>query len=337
MSQPPRTNGNTPGFTQGKPVRLGILSNDRSGGNRKDPDAVYRQVRDVSNAEYHRVRTPDEISAALKVLANNGTDIVVVNGGDGTIHATFNALFNDRPFDQPPPLALLCAGTTSMTAGDVGLRGKQSKAIQRLLRHTSKPDSSLDLRQRSIVRVRTPGIPEDQYGMFFGTAAIYQAITYCRAHLHSIGFKGEVGPGIALARFAIAMVRRDPRYVNPLTLEIDIDGNAKASRDYLLVMASTLQRLFLGIRPFWGKEPEPLQFTAIAAHPTRVIRSLPSLLRGKQKPWMDEDNGYISHNVTRISLDLDSGFTLDGELFTPDAKAGPTIISRGDPLKFIRV
>ena len=34
-------------------------------------------------------------------------------------------------------------------------------------------------------------------------------------------------------------------------------------------MATTLERLFLRIRPFWGTEQAPLRFTAIAANAAR--------------------------------------------------------------------
>jgi diacylglycerol kinase (ATP) len=336
-TQPIRTNTLTSGHLEGKPLRLGILSNDLSGGNRRDPDAVYRQVRDATNIVYHRTRTPAEISAALQALAGRGTDIIVVNGGDGTIQATFSALFTDRPFERIPPLALLSAGTTSMTAGDVGLHGNRSKAIQRLLHYLDKRDAPGKMQQRAILRVSVPGIPGDLYGMFFGTAAIYQAIAYCRRRVHSLGLKGEIGPGIALVRFMIAIASRDRRHIHPLPLTIGIDEIETISRDYLLVMASTLKKLFLGIRPFWGIEPEPLQFTGISVNPVRVIRALPSLLRGKRTAWMNEDNGYISRNVTKITMNLDSGFTLDGELFSPDASKGDTVLSASEPLHFIQV
>lgn len=222
-----------------------------------------------------------------------------------------------------------------MTAADIGLHGKPSRAIQRLMRMLDKPDAA-GMQQRPTVCVRAPGLPSDQYGMFFGTAAIYQAITYCRDHIHSRGLKGEIGPGIALARFVVAIVRRDRRYINPLTLNIRFDENLEGSREYLLVMASTLQRLFLGIRPFWGTEPEPLQFTAIGAEPLRVLRALPLLLRGKSTAWMNNENGYTSRNVVQAAMDLDSGFTLDGELFTPEGKAGITTVSTSEPLRFVR-
>jgi diacylglycerol kinase family enzyme len=320
-----------------RPLRVGILSNDLSGGNRRDPDAVYREAQGLPGTLYHRVRTPADVHSGLEELAAKEVDLVVINAGDGTIQAAFTTLFNDRPFSELPPLALLAAGTTSMTAGDVGLGGRPAQAIRRLLRWAHDPATPAEFPQRTTVRIDTPGKAKPMHGMFFGTAVIHQAIVYCRQRIHTLGIRGEVGPGLALARFIIAMARGDRRYVTPVALQIDIDHHQEPRREYLLVMVSTLRRLFLGMRPFWGTEAGPLRYTAIGASPVRVLRAMPSLLRGRQAAHMVAENGYFSYNATQFSLDLDSGFTLDGELLNPDLRLGRTRITQGGSVTFVRV
>lgn len=336
-TQPPDMQGNQARLVRDRPLRLGILSNDLSGGNRRDPDAVYRETQGLPGVLYHRVRTPADVHSGLEELAAREVDLVVINAGDGTIQATFTALFNDQPFPELPPLALLVAGTTSMTAGDVGLEGRPVPAIRRLLRWARDPATPAEFPQRYTLRVETPGKARPMHGMFFGTAAIHQAIVYCRQRIHTLGIRGEIGPGLALARFILAMARGDRRYVTPVSLQIDIDQYQEPRREYLLVMISTLRRLFLGLRPFWGTEAAPVQCTAIGANPARVLRAMPSLLRGRQAAHMVAENGYFSHNATAFSLDLDSGFTLDGELLSPDLKLGRTRVTQGGSLTFIRV
>ena len=336
-TQPPDMQGIQAGLVRDRPLRLGILSNDFSGGNRRDPDAVYRETRGLPGVLYHRVRTPADVHSGLAELAAREVDLVVINAGDGTIQAAFTALFNDQLFPERLPLALLAAGTTSMTAGDVGLSGRPVQAIRRLLRWARDPAAPAEFPQRSTLRVETPGKARPMHGMFFGTAVIQQAIVYCRQRIHTLGIRGEIGPGLALARFIIAMARGDRRYVTPVALQIDIDQYQEPRREYLLVMISTLRRLFLGVRPFWGTEAGPLRYTAIGANPARILRAMPSLLRGRQAAHMVAENGYYSHNATEFSLDLDSGFTLDGELLSPDLRLGKTRVTQGGTLTFIRV
>jgi diacylglycerol kinase (ATP) len=324
-------------LARNRPLRLGILSNDLSGGNRRDPDAVYRETRELPEVLYHRVRTPADVQSVLGELAAQQVDLIVINAGDGTIQAAFSTLLNDRPFPLTPPLALLVAGTTSMTAGDVGLAGRPVQAIRRLLKWARDPATPVEFSQRFTLCVETPAKPRPMHGMFFGTAAIHQAIVYCRQRIHTLGIRGEIGPGLALARFILAMARGDRRYVTPISLQIDIDQHPQPRRDYLVVMISTLQRLFLGMRPFWGTEPGPLRYTGIGASPGQVLRAMPSLLRGRQARHMVAENGYFSHNATELSLDLDSGFTLDGELLSPNLRLGRTRFSQGGRLTFIRV
>ena len=78
-------------------------------------------------------RSSQQVKAAIRDFARQGVDLVVVNGGDGTIHAVLTALFTTEWPDHVPFLALLRAGTTSMIARDVGLPGSRLQGLSRLL------------------------------------------------------------------------------------------------------------------------------------------------------------------------------------------------------------
>jgi diacylglycerol kinase (ATP) len=98
-----------------------------------------------------------------------------------------------------------------------------------------------------------------------------------------------------------------------------------------------LQRLFLGLRPYWGPEPKPLHYTAVDDQPRHFMRALPSLMRGRQSNLVRPSNGYISHNVDEVQLTLDSGFNLDGQLHTPDSRLGPVRVSYGGVASFLQL
>lgn len=125
--------------------------------------------------------------------------------------------------------------------------------------------------------------------------------------------------------------------MNPVPLSISWNGHPLQQRDCLLLLVSALERLFLGLRPFWGGETASLHYTGVDAHPRRTLPALPALLRGRQGRYGTPENGYFSHNVDEVRLVLDSGFTLDGELFPPEGRFRTVVLSNGGKASFIRL
>src|SRR5947207_3242971 len=88
-------------------------------------------------------------------------------------------------------------------------------------------------------------------------------------------------------------------------------GRGSLPRDRLL--ASTLKRLPLGLKPF-GPPSAQLRSLVIDAPPKRLIRALGPLLSGAQPPWL-EAAGYYRRTVAAFDVELDTRFVLDGEVF----------------------
>jgi hypothetical protein len=172
--------------------------------------------------------------------------------------------------------------------------------------------------------------------MFFGAAAIYQGIQYFHRNVNSRGLRGEVGPGLTILRYMWAVVRKKNDFTVAVPLTVKLDQDTSRQFDCLVVLVSTLERLFLGIHPFWGSENGPLHYTAVKTGPRNFLWALPSILRGRRGRHSTPQNGYFSHNASQISLNLDSGFTLDGQLYTPENQQEPTIVQFGAMASFLR-
>jgi diacylglycerol kinase (ATP) len=320
-------------------VRIGMLSNPLSGGNRKG----FKQIRQTAAATRPRVlqrevHSPSEVDSTLADFARREINVLVVNGGDGTVQAVLTSIFHQKPFETVPLLAVLrSAGTTSMIAGDIGLKGIRHRALQRLFSWSRTQNNKAAIAQRPVLRVQVPGEVKPVYTMFLGAAGIYQATHFYHRKIHTIGLRGEVGPGVTLARFAMASILGDRKVLSPVPITTRVDHNPPEARDYLLVFVTTLERLFLGLRPFWGTESKPLHYTAIGSHPYRFVRLLPFLLKGRQLPNIMPANGYISHNANRIQLSLNSGFTLDGQLYRPACQQEPVVVTGGGPASFLQL
>ena len=320
-------------------VRIGMLNNPLSGGNRYG----LQKIRRATTAAHPQVlqretQTPADVKEALADFARQEVNLLVINGGDGTVQAALTAIFHKNFFEKMPVLAVLrSAGTTSMIAGDIGLKGSRENALQRLFSWARTRDIRAAIIQRPVLRVQVPTEIEPIYGMFFGAAAIYQATHFCLQKIYARGIRGELGAGVALARFLLAVILRDRKVVSPVPITTRLDQKPVQQQEYLLVFITTLQRLFLGLRPYWGSETKPLHYTAVGSRPQYFLKALPSLMRGRQGRYIRPDNGYTSHNVDEIQLTMKSGFNLDGELYTPDCRLGPVVVTHGGYASFLQL
>jgi diacylglycerol kinase (ATP) len=324
-------------FAATEPLRVGVLNNPRSGGNRRGLGAVRKVLAAHPQVSHREVLTPSDVAAALVDFARKEVNVVVVNGGDGTIQAALTALCHHKPFEAIPPLAVLRAGTTSMTAGDVGLKGSREQALRRLLLWAEGGEGEVGILHRPVLRVQVDPHQDPIYGMFLGAASIYQGIQFFNNRLNRRGFRGEWAPGLTIALFLLAVARRGSDYVTPVPIRVGFDQRSPERRDYLLLMISALERLFLGMHPFWGREERTLHYTAVEARPQHLLRALPALMRGRRNRYGTPDNGYFSHNVQQVQLTFNSGFTLDGELFKAESHLGPVVVQNGGKVSFLRL
>ena len=219
-------------------VRIGMLNNPLSGGNRSG----LQKIREAAAAAHpeilqREVQTPQDVTEALADFARQEVNLLVINGGDGTVQAALTAVFHKNFFETMPVLAVLpSAGTTSMIAGDIGLKGPRASALQRLFKWVRTKDDRAAIIQRPVLKVQVPTKTEPVYGMFFGAAAIYQATQFCLQKVYAKGVRGELGAGVALARFLLAVVLKDRNVVSSVSISTRLDHQPPKQQKYLLVL-----------------------------------------------------------------------------------------------------
>lgn len=320
-----------------KAFRLGVLSNPNSGGNRKGLAAVNRALQRQADALHREAVTVTDTAAALNEFVRKGVDLVAVNGGDGTIQTVLTALFFRKPYKQIPLLAVLRAGTDSIIARDIGIRGSRDRGLRKLINWSRKPDDTGTVVTRPVIRLRSSSRQHPLYGMIFGAAVIYQGILFCRRNIHTMGVTGALAPSLTLARFLLGVIRRNRQYAAPAPLTIELDQTAPIRKEFLMVLVSTTERFFLGLRPYWGTETAPLHFTAIADRARHLMRVLPSMARGQRCRLRTPANGYFSHNASEVRLKLNSGFMLDGELHPVGPDTEEVVLNNGGQASFLRL
>lgn len=312
------------------------MSNPLSGGNTRGRlNAIRGCLQDYPDVPHREVRTAEEVQATLDEFARRDLNLVVVNSGDGTVQAALTMLFTHGSSRPLPLLALLCGGTTNMTHQDLGLPGPRLGALRRLMNWAHHGEGEALIRRRTILKVQSPSRPQPLYGFFFGAACIFKGIQFFHSKVHRMGLSGDPAHLLILARFLWALARRDDALVAPVPAEIRLDRAGMHSKDYLLLLVTTLERLILGLRPFWNRGGGPLQLTALSARPRSLFRALPALIHGRGNSYAVAENGYLSCGASEIQLDMDGGFAIDGELFAADSRSGPVLVQDGGVADFL--
>ena len=318
-------------------MRVGILYNPLSGRNKRNPKFFQEILSRYQDVPFAVVQTPAEILEALKKFAQEQVDCVAVIGGDGTIQATMGGLFLHHPFTSLPRLALLPAGTANLIAGDVGLGKLEPNILDRFLTEAQSSTPNLSVESRPILRIRFPEEREPLYGMFFGVGAIYHGTQMGLQTKQSIGRLGEWGAGLILLKFLLALATGSRKGLNPIRVHVTAGETASSQDEYLVLMVTTLNRLFLGMKPFWDNKSGPLRYTSLRVPYRYLWRVLPALLRGKVHALATGAHGYVSDNLFEIRLGFDSGFVLDGEVYASSNPEEPLILDSPGELSFVRL
>lgn len=309
----------------GDRVKIGLLCNPLSGRIRKEKKSTVRIFSGAVDALYQEASSPAEIGAALNNLLAEQPELLAVAGGDGTVQAVLTHMFGSDEPSGWPPLCIIPAGTTNMTALDLGVRGGPKRVMNRLERRLYSPLLPYLVR-RPVLRVERPGSP-DLYGMFFGAGAIASGVRYFHKKISRIGMTSEIAGGLVLLWLLGGLLAgRSGKALSPACLSVTGPDGGRREGSYIILLASALDRLLLGMRPYWGRERAPIHATLVRESPRRFWRSLPALLSGRGAR-LDGLDGYESFNTAAMELFMDDEFIIDGELYKAESAAGPLRIS----------
>lgn len=321
-------------------MRIGLLNNLRAGRNDAQVNRMLQFIGQHPEIAHVETGRSEVVPEALSELARQDIDILVINGGDGTIQYALTEILADRVFgDRVPLIAPVRGGRTNMTASDIGARRDPVKALADII--TSIQDGTLTQRivNRKVLRVEFGQDRRVQYGMFFGLGLIHRAIELN----HRMFTKGQaqraqgaIGASIVTAGLLGRMASGDSSgLLAPDKVQMLVDGGGEESSEHYLLIASTLGRLFSRMQPFWGEGAGDYRLTTMSSQPHRLGWAIPGILRGKPRPWVTPDNGYGSRNVDLANFRFDCGFTIDGELWEPDAGRILSLTAR-ENVRFLR-
>jgi diacylglycerol kinase (ATP) len=312
-------------------VRIGVLTNLRAGGSGARAAQVLEHLANYPDIVHVETESADTAPEAVRELAREHVDILVVNGGDGTLARTLTELLSETsPFasngSELPILAPLRTGRTSMTAYDIGSRRDARVSIERLLQRVRENRIEQAMVRRPVLRMKLEPDGVDHFGTFFGVGVIYRGTLLTHKMFPKGRSQGAFGSTVVTAGLiAKALTGRGSDIITPEddplmidSIAVSLDGEPAVPGEFQLLLATTLHRLFAGIRPFWGKGPGGIRYTALGPGCLKQPRDIARVLGGKEPRGLNADEVvFDSRNVEKVDLVLDCGISLDGEMFAP--------------------
>jgi hypothetical protein len=318
-------------------MRIGLLSNARSERNRQGMAALEPVIAGAPEL-LHRYFDPTEgFGPPLRAMAESGAGLLVINSGDGTVQGVLTELLANRPFAEQPRVAILPRGMANMTAADCGLKGSGPRTLERLLAAARAGQLDEQLTVRHVLKVDHADDRPAPRGMFFGAAGIVDVIRHVTGKLHSKGIKGEWSHAAAiLGLLGGTLVKGfEGLGLRPHDVGVGIDGGTLVDERLLILIATSLERLVLRSRPFWGTGSSPIRHMRISHPPRRLIRNAPRILYGAEDRQLPPED-YRSGGARRLELRLAAPFTIDGEFFTPSADR-PVVLTADEAIRFVRL
>lgn len=301
-------------------TRIGVVRNPKSHGNRaRPPSPAPEGVRLVEPFGREALR------AALEDFARDGLDLLIIDGGDGTVRDVISLLPHTFGEDLPL-LAVLPSGKTNVLAIDLGTPRDWRLEEALIAARRAEPT----VKSRPPLRVSWADGRPCLQGFFFGIGALVKA-TNLSQKVHKVGFFHNLAVVVTIttASFGALFGGARDEWREGVPVKLSLDGETQAGAERFAVVATALKRLPFGLKPF-GPPREGLKLLDVDAPPKHLFKALPLVLSGKAEPKL-EGMGYRRRDPSLVGLGGGAPFVLDGEVF----EGGELTIGLGPSLRFL--
>jgi hypothetical protein len=320
---------------------VALLSNPRSTGNRSLLPRVRSYCAQETDIFHYEVEHVDQIGAALRTIALVRPQVLVINGGDGTVQAALTELYQAVHFEgAPPPVAVLPNGKTNLIAHDLGADGDPIKALEHILRLARGGEIASHIVSRELISLSgdTPG-GKPVLGMFLGGAGLADTILYCRHKLYPLGLPNGIAHALAMMLALLSiLLGRGPSFLppRPEPVRISVLRSGELQGRFAFLMVTTLQRLLLkGTLGGSGQPAGSMQLLVIERNLVALLGAFVAAVRGRL--GRSHLRGVHLERGDEIRIEGEhSSVILDGELF--EASSGhPIVLKPTAPVPFLRL
>ena len=321
-------------------MRVAIVTNPFSTRNRREGIGAIVALAAARGLDHHVLTPETPLNEIVARLAMTGAGLVVVAAGDGTFQGLITELLERRErFQTMPYLCHMARGDANMTARDCGLAGGGASDLAALLDRIDAGGLNASTVERALLRLDYADGKRAERGLFLGLGGIVDGI-----RLFKSGAKGRGGAKFGHARTIVRLLaesaRRGPEAtgIGPHPVAVALDGGPPRPASLLLALATTLERLMYGFRPFWGPGGAgTFRWTEIDVDAPRLLRHAVPVLYGRLCDREDRrlPEGYRSSAPYSLTIETVGPFALDGELFHP-VPGRAARLSAAERLVFVR-
>ena len=302
-------------------MKAAFIINPRAGSERGKGEALANALAGRPGLRCEKLDTFADLPEILQSYGKDSVGTIFISSGDGTVQAIQTLLAENNWFKQLPRLALLPHGSTNMNAMSLGFRPKDTERILEIAASESYLTRATNVKERHTVRVANPRNNGPLHGMFVGAGAVYQATRFCQNVIHQKGVRGEWATfatfSSVIGRYLVGLSNEneEEKIDQPYPMKVDVDGQKMVDSDQLVFLASTLEKLILGARPFWGPGDSELRVTTVDYPPPSVAANVFKIMYGT--PNRNLPASCRSRAAGKIKISTPSSFVIDGEFFDP--------------------
>ncbi|MBW2457700.1 MAG: hypothetical protein JRI68_24560 [Deltaproteobacteria bacterium] len=228
----------------------------------------------------HVTESVDELDRLCRRLADRGSDLVLLSGGDGSLMAGVTALRQAFGDEALPPVAPIPGGTAGTVARNWGLAGDPPRCLEKLLsyphRRTVRPtlevtawDESGQLQRRQVGFIFGTGLVAQFFGLYYERQA-----------------PGYIGSAKIVARVFVESFYGGPiaeRVLRPLPCTLSVDGSELEPKAWSLVCCAVVPNLGIHmlVTHRAAQDPERPHLVANPLPPRQLGPRAPRVLTGR--------------------------------------------------------
>lgn len=297
-------------------MQVALLNNLRAGRSGAQVARILSFLSEHPEVIHVETESAGALPEALASIAHRDVDLLVVNGGDGTLQHVLTEILGTDTFERIPMIAPVRGGRTNMSALDLGASRDPVRGIAAVLESARRGTLHQRFVDRPVLRVDFDRGRRVVYGTFFGAGLIHRAIGLTHRIFPTGRSQGVFGAGLVTGWLLLrTLFQDDEGVIRPDKAQILVDGELVPDGEFRLVIATSLDRLFLRMNPFWGEGDGGVRFTAMSSRPTGLLSAGPGILCGSPPAHAVPENGFTSRNAHCVEMRIDCGFTIDGEVF----------------------
>ena len=317
--------------------QVAILSSPWCAHNKKYMPLIRAVVANSKNIFHFELDEDATIPEALTQFSRTKPALLIINGGDATIHTALNFLKNSKLFDDMPVLAVLATGRANKLAHDLGSDRRPHKVLEQLINMAQVGGMEDHIVKQHLIKLDTADGRDPYYGVYLKAGVLEAQVAHYK-HKFDIAML----PNLLVSVLAHAMVfiramgRGYKNKANKIGFvphsRIRLRGAGEVKCHLFAMLVTTLAILPSGRQPFGRFGKGSMGFAAAEYGFFSAFRAMYGLMTnniGKKSIV-----GIHTRRSGEIIMNGATSITLDGELINVDPEV-EIIINGDETLDFI--